>query len=80
MGGIDVKNINIGLIGYGFMGRTHSNAFRTGESFLRRALPAGAQDGLRPQRGARQAVRGAMGIKVPRSPTGANWWNRPPLT
>jgi predicted dehydrogenase len=27
MGGTDMKNINIGLVGYGFMGRTHSNAF-----------------------------------------------------
>ncbi len=22
-----MKNLNIGLVGYGFMGRTHSNAF-----------------------------------------------------
>jgi len=26
-GGTDMKNINIGMVGYGFMGRTHSNAF-----------------------------------------------------
>jgi myo-inositol 2-dehydrogenase/D-chiro-inositol 1-dehydrogenase len=26
-GGTDVKDINIGMVGYGFMGRTHSNAF-----------------------------------------------------
>jgi predicted dehydrogenase len=27
MDGTDMKKINIGLVGYGFMGRTHSNAF-----------------------------------------------------
>ncbi len=27
MGGIEMKNLNIGMVGYGFMGRTHSNAF-----------------------------------------------------
>jgi myo-inositol 2-dehydrogenase/D-chiro-inositol 1-dehydrogenase len=27
MGGINVKNLNIGVVGTGFMGRTHSNAF-----------------------------------------------------
>src|SRR4051794_34171786 len=27
MGGTEMKRLNIGMIGYGFMGRTHSNAF-----------------------------------------------------
>src|SRR5215469_7527050 len=27
MDGTEMKNINIGMVGYGFMGRTHSNAF-----------------------------------------------------
>src|SRR5258708_1383399 len=27
MGGTEMKKLNIGMIGYGFMGRTHSNAF-----------------------------------------------------
>src|SRR5258708_37185524 len=27
MGGTEMKKVNIGMIGYGFMGRTHSNAF-----------------------------------------------------
>src|SRR6266540_2227636 len=26
-GGTDMKKLNIGVVGYGFMGRTHSNAF-----------------------------------------------------
>jgi predicted dehydrogenase len=29
-----MKNLNIGLIGYGFMGRTHSNAFRQAPRFF----------------------------------------------
>ena len=29
-----MKKINVGLIGYGFMGRTHSNAFRKVNNFF----------------------------------------------
>ena len=29
-----MKNLNIGLVGYGFMGRTHSNAFRQAQRFF----------------------------------------------
>ena len=29
-----MKNLNIGLIGYGFMGRTHSNAFLQAPHFF----------------------------------------------
>src|SRR5690349_9715456 len=29
-----MKNLNIGLIGYGFMGRAHSNAFRKVSNFF----------------------------------------------
>ena len=28
------KELNIGLVGYGFMGRTHSNAFRQAPQFF----------------------------------------------
>src|SRR4051812_47924322 len=28
------KNLNIGMIGYGFMGRAHSNAYRKGGNFF----------------------------------------------
>ena len=41
------KPLNIGLVGYGFMGRTHSNAFRQVNHFFDLDLPAGAQGGLR---------------------------------
>ena len=42
--------LNVGLVGCGFMGRTHSNAFRQVGRVLRPAVPAGAEGGLRPQR------------------------------
>ena len=29
-----MKTLNIGLVGYGFMGRTHSNAFRKVSNFF----------------------------------------------
>ena len=29
-----MKNLNIGMIGYGFMGRTHSNAFHQAPNFF----------------------------------------------
>ena len=38
------KKLNIGMIGYGFMGRTHSNAFSQVGHFFDLRLPAGAQD------------------------------------
>ena len=28
------RKLNVGLVGYGFMGRTHSNAFRQGQQFF----------------------------------------------
>src|SRR4051794_8681473 len=34
MGGADMKKLNIGLIGYGFMGRAHSNAFHKAPHFF----------------------------------------------
>ena len=45
------KKLNVGLVGCGFMGRTHSNAFRQGQQLLRPGIPAGPEGGLRPQRG-----------------------------
>src|SRR6266516_920022 len=34
MGGTDMNKLNIGLIGYGFMGKAHSNAFRRVSNFF----------------------------------------------
>ncbi len=42
-----MKTLNIGLIGYGFMGRTHSNAFLQAPRFFDLPVPPGAQGGLR---------------------------------
>ena len=41
------KPLNVGIIGYGFMGRTHSNAYRKVTQFLRSAVRARPQDDLR---------------------------------
>ena len=46
-----MKNLNIGLVGYGFMGRTHSNAFHQAPRFFDLPVPARAQGGLRAERG-----------------------------
>ncbi len=37
---LSMKKLNIGMVGYGFMGRTHSNAFSPGQPLLRPALSA----------------------------------------
>ena len=29
-----MKNLNVGIVGYGFMGRTHSNAYRQVNNFF----------------------------------------------
>src|SRR5690242_10971359 len=34
MGGTEMKKLNVAIIGYGFMGRTHSNAFRKAPNFF----------------------------------------------
>ena len=36
------KKLNIGIVGYGFMGRTHSNAFGKVNQFFDLRLRAGA--------------------------------------
>ena len=40
------KNLNIGLIGYGFMGRTHSNAFLQAPRFFDLPYQPSAQSRL----------------------------------
>ena len=41
------KTLNIGLVGYGFMGRTHSNAYRQVDHFFDLPYQPGAEGGLR---------------------------------
>ena len=58
----DKKRLHIGLVGYGFMGRTHSNAYRQVNNFSIWNT-ARAQGGLRRgTRSERAGVCGSMGI------------------
>ena len=43
------KTLNVGMVGYGFMARAHSNAWSNGLAFLRYRLPPGAEGGRRAQ-------------------------------
>ena len=60
------KKLNIGLVGYGFMGRTHSNAFLQAPRYLRSAVRARAEGGRPRATGTRRGVRGELGIPVGR--------------
>ena len=62
-----MKTLNIGLVGYGFMGRTHSNAFLQAPRFFDLPYRAGPQGRLRAQRRPRQGVRGQLGLRVDRN-------------
>jgi predicted dehydrogenase len=56
-----MKKLNIGLIGCGFMGRTHSNAFSQVNHFFDFNTTR-AQSRLRPQQGHRPRLRRQMGL------------------
>ncbi len=56
------KKLNVGMVGYGFMGRTHSNAFLKAGHFFDLPFHAGSEDGLRAEQRAREVVRGELGI------------------
>ncbi len=73
------KPLNIGLVGYGFMGRTHSNAFAQGEPLLRSAVPARAQGRLRARRAKVRAPSPKNGATNPSKPTGASWSSAPDI-
>ena len=68
-----MKKLNIGLIGYGFMGRTHSNAFLQAPQLLRPAVPAGAEGGLRAQCRDAQERSPRTGATSRSRPTGGSW-------
>ena len=66
------KPLNIGMIGYGFMGRAHSNALQAGQPLLRPRVPPGPQGRLRP-RARRSARRSPRSGATSRSrPTGGS--------
>ena len=60
------QTLNIGMIGYGFMGRAHSNAYRKVNNFFDLELPARPQGRLRPRRRQGQGVRRQVGLRVRR--------------
>ena len=51
------QKLNIGLVGYGFMGRTHSNAFRQAPVFFDVPYQPGLKAVCARQSGARQSLR-----------------------
>jgi len=56
-----MKRLNVGLIGCGFMGRTHSNAFglwRTSSM----CASSGFEDCVREDRGTREELRITVGL------------------
>ncbi len=68
-----MKNLNIGIVGYGFMGRTHSNAFHQAPHFF--DLPyqpvlkaVCARDAERAK-----ALREQLGLRVGRDRLARSW-------
>ena len=61
-----MKNLNIGLVGYGFMGRTHSNAFLQAPRFFDLPYRPVLKAVCGAQRGSRQGVRRELGLRVVR--------------
>jgi myo-inositol 2-dehydrogenase/D-chiro-inositol 1-dehydrogenase len=72
-----MKKLNIGLVGYGFMGRTHSNAFRqvlnTSNSLINRSSRRSARATR-----TRAGVRRQLGLRIAET-TGAAWSNAPEI-
>ena len=60
-----MKTLNIGLVGYGFMGRTHSNAFHQAPHFFDLPYKPVLKAVCGAQRGARQEVRRRTGATSP---------------
>ena len=56
------KELRVGMIGYGFMGRAHSNAYKRLNDFFPVRAPAGVEGGLRPQPRKGEAVRRQLGL------------------
>ena len=58
-----MKTLNIGLVGYGFMGRTHSNAFHQAPHFFELPYRPVLKAVCGAQRGARQGIRRELGLR-----------------
>ena len=74
--GTDMKKLNIGMVGYGFMGRTHSNAFRKANHFFDLPYEPVLKTRLRAQCGARRRRSRRSGDTNRSRPTGASWSSR----
>ena len=66
------KPLNIGMIGYGFMGRAHSNAYRQVNHFFDLQYRPVLKARLRPQRRQGQGLRRQAGAMNRSRPTGAS--------
>ena len=60
------KPLNVGIIGYGFMGRTHSNAYRKVRNFFDVPYEPVLQDHLRLGREGGEGLRRPLGLQVAR--------------
>ena len=75
------KALNVGMIGYGFMGRAHSNAWRqVGNFFPSCGRRPGAAGGMRARRGQGRSLRRPLGLCRRSRPTGAGWSSAPTST
>ena len=61
-----MKTLNIGLVGYGFMGRTHSNAFLQAPRFFDLPYQPVLKAVVRAQCRSREDVRRELGLRVGR--------------
>ena len=67
------KTLNVGMIGYGFMGRAHSNAYRKVSNFFDLPYQPGAQGRLCPRRGQGARRSPTSGATNRPRPTGGSW-------
>ena len=74
------KELRVGMIGYGFMGRTHSNAYKRLNDFFpvehRPVLKAVCARNAGKGESSSPTTGGTSGSR----PTGASWWTRPTST
>ena len=69
---VEARKLNVGMVGYGFMGRTHSNAFGQVTKFFDPSYSACAEGGVRTRRGQGARLRPAMGVRDRPRPIGAS--------
>ena len=72
--GGEIAPIGVGMLGYAFMGKAHSNGYRT-LSYMAWPPPlrAAARGDRGPQRGGRRRGGAPLRLRARTSPTGASW-------